>query len=438
MRGAVALPVITCAAALSLSVSPGASADTVSGVMRVKAQSELGVRLDDQAASLARISVQPRYLLRSTAGWRAEISGRLVLASDETGLGSIANFSGFSRPAELGPHGRIELDRAFVTLGMGDHRLTLGKQSMAWGILDGLQVTDRFDPVDRTEGVFAEVRPVRMARWGARWQGQIAGVEFDGAAAFDPTVNQLPLAGAAFAPLAPRLRAGFPVGAATPPVTVSGRENYIGDATYGLRMSRHFGRSAASLVVISGPETEPVFAAVLTPDGPAVELRFPRRVLVGATIERSDGPRVWRFEAAYTPDQPVNILTLQPLAATDRPRYLAGLGLDWSAPNEVFVNLQIGVDHIDAGGSVLVRPQTDVIATLRLQRAFHNERLWFKSELLGSLSDGDGAFRPWLEWRHSDRVLVAAGGDLIWGTQHGLFGQYQDQSRLWMRITTNF
>jgi hypothetical protein len=438
-RPAASPAAIACsAAALALCMQADAHAETVSGVLRVKAQSEAAVRLDDGDASLARFSVQPRYLVRSMAGWRAEISGRLVAAFDETGLGTTETFSGASRPVDIGAHGRIELDRAFITLGTGDHRLTLGKQSLAWGILDGLQVTDRFDPISRTEAVFGEVRPQRLARWGARWQGQIGGMEFDGAAAFDPTVNQLPLAGDAFAPRAPRLRAGFPEGAATPPVIVAARDRYVSDATYGLRVSRPLGQSEASLVLISGPETEPVFAAVLTPAGPVVELRYPRRTLIGATFERSDGPRVWRLEAAYTPDQPVNLFAAPFIAATDRPRYLAGLGLDWSAPNEVFVNLQVGVDHIDAGGMTLVRPQTDVIATLRLQRAFRNERLWLKSELLGSLSEGDGALRPWLEWRHSDTVLFSAGADLIWGRSHGLFGQYADQSRLWVRITTNF
>ena len=366
------------------------------------------------------------------------MSARIVVAADETGLGTTSTFSGASRPVELGHDGRIELDRAFVTLGTGDHRVTLGKQSLAWGILDGLQVTDRFDPVNRTEGVFGEVRPQRLARWGARWQAQIAGTELDAAAAFDPTVNQLPLVSDAFAPIAPRVRAGLPSGAAAPPLTVTSRDEYFKDVTVGLRASRSLGRAEASLVMISGPETEPLFAATSPPEGMAIELNYPRRVLIGATLDRSDGPRVWRVEAAYIPDQPVNVREAQSVAVQRRPRLLAGLGLDWSAPNDVFLNLQLGVDHIDAGEGDLVRPETDVIATLRLQRAFRNERLWLKGELLGTLSEGDGAFRPWLEWRQTDNLVVSAGADLIWGRKEGLFGQYQSQSRLWTRVARTF
>ena len=423
---------------LALSALPSADAEAVTTTLRVKAQAEAAIRLEDGAASLARINVQPRFLMRSTKGWRAEVSARFIAAPDETGLGTTSTFSGASRPVELGPDGRIELDRAFVTLGTGDHRVTLGKQSVAWGILDGLQVTDRFDPVNLTEGVFGEVRPQRLARWGARWQAQIAGTEFDAAAAFDPTVNQLPLVSDAFAPTSPRLRAGLPSGAAAPPLTVTSREEYVKDATFGLRASRSIGQSEASLVLISGPETEPVFAAVATPEGPAIELRYPRRALIGATLDRSDGPRVWRVEAAYIPDQPVNVRAAESIDTARRPRLLAGLGLDWSAPRDVFLNLQLGIDHIDAGETDLVRPETDVIATLRLQRAFRNERLWLKGEVLGTLSEGDGAFRPWLEWRQTDDLVISVGADLVWGREHGLFGQYESQSRLWTRVSRSF
>lgn len=260
----------------------------------------------------------------------------------------------------------------------------------------------------------------------------------DAAAAFDATVSQLPLAGDAFSPAAPRLRAGFGPETPSPALRVSPRTHNTSEATVGLRLSRELTGSEASVVIISGPETDPVFAMPASAESPGIELRYPRRTLLGATLDRSDGPRIWRFEFAYIPDQPVNIPAGAAVAVTDRPRWLAGLGLDWNLPQDVFLNLQIGADHIDAGEAGLVRPDTDVIATLRLQRAFQNERLWLKSEILGTLSEGDGTFRPWVEWRQSDNLSISVGADLVWGKQDGLFGQYEDQSRLWSRITTTF
>ena len=432
------LQALACVAFITQFAAPAASAEGLSTSLRARIQSEAAIRLDDGSASLARIAVEPRLLIRSEKNWRADISGRLIVAADETGLGTISTFAGLSQPIELGQGGRLELDRAFLTFSAGEHDFTIGKQALAWGILDGLQVTDRFDPVDRTEAVFSDPRPRRLARWGLRWQGRAAGLDVDAAAAFDATVSQLPEAGAAFSPTAPRLRAGLGPNTVTPPLRVSPRTNSMSDATLGLRVSREFIGHGASLVIISGPEHDPVFVSTSSPDFSGIELRYPRRSLIGATLDRSDGPRIWRFELAYIPDQPVNVPAGAAAATEDRPRWLAGLGLDWNLPQDVFLNLQLGLDQIDAGPATLVRPETDVIATLRLQRAFRNERLWLKSEILGTLSEGDGTFRPWLEWRQSDHLSISAGADLVWGKQDGLLGQYQNQSRLWSRITATF
>ncbi|MFN7055642.1 DUF1302 family protein [Hyphomonas sp.] len=429
---------LVCGVIAAHSAAPMAIADDLSISPRTRINAEAAIRMEDADASLARVTVEPRLLLRSDRGWRGEVSGRIIAAADETGLGTVSTFSSLSRPLELGEDARLELDRAYVTFSAGDHDLTIGKQTLAWGILDGLQVTDRFDPVDRTEAVFGELRPRRIARWGVRWQGKAAGLNVDAAAALDATVNQLPQTSDAFSPAAPRLRAGIPAGGATPPLRVSSRSNQVRDASLGLRLSRSFTGTEANLVLISGPEPDPLFQFEPSPAGPEVELQYPRRTLIGATLDRADGARIWRLEAAYIPDQPVNAATGPTPGIVERRRILAGLGLDWNLPRDVFLNLQLGLDHVNAGGAELYRPETDLIATIRLQRGFRNERLWLKSEILGTLSEGDGTFRPWVEWRQSDHLTLSAGADLVWGTREGLFGQYRDQSRIWTRISSTF
>lgn len=438
MCGLKTISSLACGVIAAHMAAPSASAGDLSISLRTRIHSEAAIRIKEGDASLARIAVEPRLLLRSEKGWRGEISGRIIAAADETGLGTASTFSSLSRPLELGEDARLELDRAHLTFSAGNNDLTIGKQTLAWGILDGLQVTDRFDPVDRTEAVFGEPRPRRIARWGVRWQGKAAGFGFDAGAALDATVNQLPQSDAAFSPAAPRLRAGIPAGGATPPLRVSSRSNNLSNASFGLRLSRSFTGTEANLILISGPETDPLFQFQQSPAGPEVELKYPRRTLIGATLDRADGARIWRLEAAHIPDQPINAAIGTVPGIAERARTIAGLGLDWSLPREVFVNLQLGLDHVHAGSAELYRPDTDFIATIRLQRGFRNERLWLKSELLGTLSDGDGTFRPWIEWRQSDHLTLSAGADLVWGTRDGLFGQYRDQSRIWTRISSTF
>jgi uncharacterized protein YfiM (DUF2279 family) len=323
----------------------------------------------------------------------------------------------------LGPDARIEIDEATLSWRKRSSRVTLGKQSFAWGVLDGLQVTDRFDAVRRREAVFTERRPERISRWGARAEFNWGDVRWDIAGSIDGASDQLTNPGDTYAVRAPRFRAGLPAGAALPELVVTTPD----EPTLGIRGARRFGASDFSALVIHGPDTEPVFR----PSPAGVALEYDTRTLVGATWQTSAGARVWRVETAWVPDQPVNLEGIS-LATETRSRWLAGAGLDWDLPDEVFLNAQLGVDHVEGDG--LVRPNTDVITTLKIQRSFSNQTWKASAELLGSLTDGDGTFRPALSWQVNDRLRLQAGIDLVWGDADGIFGQFSNTDRAWLKV----
>lgn len=411
-----------------------AEADTHAVSGKVEAEFVSAVRLNDGDTGLMRATIKPSIRWRNSQNWQGDFSGRLEITDDPAGLGTTETFSALSRPLIRSDKVRLEIDKATQSYRGDALNVTLGKQTVAWGILDGLQVTDRFDAVRRRDAVFTDPRPERIARWGARVRLSIEDTEVDLAGMLDASVNQLPSPGGPFLPLASRSRGGIPAGVATPPLRVSNRNAALGDATVGARLSRGFSGTSVSLVAISGPDTDPVFRLTTAAGAPTVQLDYPRRTLLGGTIERSAGSQVWRAEVAIIPDQVVNTLTQAPLSSAERTRVLAGVGFDWSAPNDVFVNAQLGVDHVSLGDAPLVRPSSDIVATLRVQKSLLNERLWMRGEVISTLSDGDGAFRPWADWRVTDNVTVSAGADLIWGTREGLIGQFRDQSRGWLRL----
>ena len=86
-------------------------------------------------------------------------------------------------------------------------------------------------------------------------------------------------------------------------------------------------------------------------------------------------------------------------------------------------------------GDDLVRPNTDVISTMKLQKSFSNQTWLASAELISSLSDGDGTLRPALSWQVDDRHRLQLGADLIWGDRAGLFGQFKDNNRVWLKST---
>jgi hypothetical protein len=396
-----------------------------------------GLRTDDAELSLARLTARSEWRWRFGEDWRAELGVRLELADDDTGLGTVRTYAPASRPLIDEEHARLELDTVTVSRQRAGHQIVLGKQVVAWGVLDGLRVTDRFSPVRLRDFLLTEVRPERLSRWGARIRQRAAGGWFDLAVALDDTVNQLPNPGDAFSPLAPQSRAGLPAGATPPPLVVSDRGDVWNDATVGLRYSHDLDAGNVSLLVIDGPDTDPRFMPLA--DG-TVRLDYPRRSLFGATFEASAGAFVWRAEMAHSPDQPVNRIGSAGLVGDRQPRTLAGVGMDWQGEGGLFFNAQLGIDHQKEGDSAaaLVRPQTDWIGTVRLQKRLLQDTLTLRTEWIGSLVDGDGALRPSLEWAMNDTLRLGAGIDWLHGQRDELFGQFRDERRVWLRLKASF
>lgn len=435
-----------CAACAAQAVTAGAaSAEGLFDAVTLELEHWAAVSLEDGDLALARTTLSPQARFALGADWRLEAELRLELADDEVGLGARDGYSPASRPLINAPDARLEIDRLALVYRRGATSVTLGKQTVPWGVLDGLRVTDRFDAVRYRDFLLTETRPDRLSRWGVRARTRLGATSVDLAAALDPTVAQLAEPGAAFDVAAPRSRGGLPRGLDAAELRVSPRDRYLEDATVGVRLSRTLGPLDVSALALSGPEVEPVLRLEgHSAQGPIVALDYPRRTLIGASVEGAAGDTVLRFEAALIPDQPVNVvdeaapLAPEPLAVEDRPRVLAGVGVDWDAPADLFVNAQLGIDHVWADERPLARPQTDVIATLRLRRAFSNDTVIAQGELIGSLSDDDGVVRPSVEWRLNDTVTLAAGVDVVFGDRDGLFGQFEDASRAWVRLRATF
>jgi len=423
---------------MALALVPGAAVSFERVSQRTEIEYWVGADGEEGRIALSRVSIRPSLRLRAPKDWDIELAGRLEWAYDRTGLGTTRSYSPASRPLIDSEHVRLEIDRLIASRRFGDNRLSIGKQTVAWGVLDGIQITDRFDPVRRRDFVLTEVRPERLARWGLRWRHDGEGLRADFAVAFDPTVNQLAQAGDRFEPRAPRLRGGLSseLDSSSFDIVQSARNRYWRDATYGLRLSHSVGRADASVLFLSGPDTDPLLRpGSLDPQRPTIELAYPRRKLFGATLEVPEGSRVWRLELAHVPDQPMNVEGASPLSSDERGRTLAGLGMDWNAPQGWFVNTQLAIDRLSSGGPEPVRPQTDVIATIRAQRGFLQDTVKLRSEVLTSLSDGDGVVRTALDWQFSDPLRLSLGADWLFGSRDGLFGQYRESSQVWLRFT---
>lgn len=408
------------------------AADAQTITPRIEIHADFAAASDLERLAQRRLTAKPSLRARLSRSLTLNLAGRLELADDDTGLGDLSGYSDASRPLIDEDDTRLEIDTATLAWRAGRTRITAGKQTVAWGALDGLRVTDAFNPIRLREGVAIPNRPDRISLWGLRVRAPIAGYRLDAAFAPDPTVNQIAAPGEAFAPTAPRFRGGLPASAPLPALQRDDRDNALEDAVAGLRIGRDIAGLEAHVAIVSGPQHDPVLRSP-TPGAPVV-LAHDRRTLIGVDAVKTLGPVIARAEAAIVPEERFNTVTSTSagpvLGEVARGRWLAGVGADWNAPADVFFNAQLAVDYVGDAPSTLVRPATDVIATLRAQRGFHNDATELRAELLAALRDGDGVWRLDVARTITDAVNVVAGADIFFGDRGGLFGQYRDVSRL--------
>lgn len=373
-------------------------------------------------SDMLNVNLIPEFRYKFNHRWQANISMRFEYFTGDIKGGTQDTFDDHSKRWELGEHFFSEFEDATIQYRNRSTRVTFGKQTFAWGVLDGLQVTDRLDASRKRESVFTTNRPDRISRWSVRTEFRSGKLRWDLALITDNTADQLALTKSTYEVKARRFRAGF-----TEAVSIDNLAVELSNKpTFGVKVSKRTRLGDLSFLSIHGPDTEPVFSLGES----AISLNYKPRTLIGTTWQTSENARVWRIEVAHILDQPINVENLTP-KVDKRGRWLAGVGMDWDLPKSTFLNAQIGIDHVQ--GDNLIRPNTDVIYTLKIQRRFMNDRLKLASELLGSL-EGDGTLRPSIEWQVTDALFMLGGLDLVWGTNNELFGQFSDRDRMWLEL----
>lgn len=398
---------------------------------------------EEKGLSLFRLNIDWSGKVRLPSNWTANLELSATFADDDVGLGTSNTFAKYNQEIIDNEHVRLAVNQFVFTWRKGKNTFDLGKQYVPWGVLDGVQVTDRFDPVRRRDFVFAEFKPERLARWGARWRTKVANWSLDSAFVFDGTVSQLANFGDEFQFNAPRYLAGLDLSQLNSDTRLGlyneERDHSVAQSTLGVRLSRYIGSGELSFIGFRGPDTEPVLS-IEAPSNKVlpVKLDYIRRSLIGLNYDFSHGPVVWRIEAAYIPDQSLNIKSEQQTAIEKAARSLIGLGIDWQASHQIFINAQVVVDYISLSEQLLFRPKTDSVMTLRIQRPFLNERLLIKSELIASLNQRDGIVRPGFIFELNDNSKLKGGIDWAFGDRQGQFGQFRDASRVWLGYAYSF
>lgn len=397
---------------------------------------ELGVSLrhvwDRNSVNLLELELDPVLEWRRDAN-RVRLAARLRAQSSELldrRRPENGGYSSASRPRNVGDRVTAELREAYWDGNAGPWRFAAGKQLLNWGTLDGYKILDALNPQDFREFILDDFNDSRIGTWsahlergGPRWRWELFWSP-------DRTVHDLPDPGTAFAFYAPRLRfGGIP---ANGPLTAGIQEPDTD--TVAVRLTHQSENGDWSLMVLDGFDYEPVAGGPTAADG----IRYPERRMFGASFQRSYGRLVVRGEAAWRNGRELNTLADGVPGVAPVDQLSAGIGIDYAAPWDLFVSLQLIREQLLQAPATLVRPARDTLSTLYLRRMFRNDTVKIDLRWYNTFEDRDGLVRFGVSYDNGRYVNVSLGADYFYGTRAGLFGQYTDSERVYIMWKKTF
>jgi hypothetical protein len=323
---------------------------------------------------------------------------------------------------------------AYLDLAAGGLDLRLGRQHIVWGEVVGLFVADVVSAKDLRQWVLPEFDLIRIPQWAARAEYYAGNFHAEGVWIPYMSYDDIGKPGAEFFPFAPPAVPGFD--------TVIAKEEKptgLDESGYGLRLSWLTNGWDMAGFYYSANDTAAAFSRAISGTTITYTPIHERIQQLGATVGKDLGPMVLKGEAVYTMDR--LFTTLDPLAANglveqDTLDYI--VALEWSFPEETRLNVQFFQRWFPDHVSGLVPDRTESAMSLLVSTQALHPRLEPEMLLASSLNRTDWSAQLKVNWRLDGNWRLAAGVDIFDGPADGLFGQYDDNDRVYTEVRYTF
>lgn len=348
--------------------------------------------------------------------------------------------SAWSRRGFIGSSAEGELRELYLDASVGPAFLRLGKQQVVWGEADGLKLLDVVNPQQFREFILPAFEDSRIPLWmvNAELPLPLGDTTLQLLWIPDPTHHELPEADALFAIRSERLVLPPPPGIPIAEAQVKRPPKWFEDSDAGLRLSGFAHGIDWTLNYLYQYGDFPVQVRRL-PGAPGGAVRFlpeyRRQHVAGGSASTAFGHLTVRSEVALALDRylPVDDATDRDgIAETADVGWM--FGFDWFGFEETFVSLQVFQSWLPGHRSTMLRKSLDTNVTLVVQRDFLNDRLQLELQVIQSWNDRDGLVRPRVAWEWRDDTELSLGADFFYGNGAGVFGQYDSNDRVWVKL----
>jgi hypothetical protein len=312
-----------------------------------------------------------------------------------------------------------------------DWGLSIGKQAVVWGKMDGFPLLDIINPRNTREFVLDDEARSRIPLWLAEasyyWRDQ--SLEFIVVPELEP--NRVPQPGGVFDPIQAKLPQGIDLRLSPLREPEQSRDNW----EFGLKWSGRVGVWELSSVVFHGWSNQPVyFTKVADTHTLTVEPELVRQTLIGVSGDAPYGSTVWRFEAVYTPDDFRTFTTDSGIPVQRRQSSVhMAVGMDWT-PNNWLLGGQFFHFEDDGEDAGLAIPSGDYITAV-VQKFWLQRRLKMRLFTMRSVDRSDHWLSTKLSYDIKGRYQLTLRGDWFGGEKSGFFGQFNDRDRLMFAVS---
>ena len=335
---------------------------------------------------------------------------------------------------------------AYVDLFFSNVEFRLGKQQVVWGKADGVFINDIVCPLDMSMFLLQDFDNIRMGLPMAKANLYLGNWMLEGLwiPKFEPW--QFAEAGS-----------DWEFTLSVPPDTVWDLipnvihlndeelpENSLENSEFGLKLSTFLLGADISLLYLDGYADHPSIQVVdTTITGSPIPTQidtylsptYYRSPMYGLNFSRPVFTTVIRGELGYFGNRRFSNVNMQTVTSD----YFSGMmGLDFTGPLGSSISFQAIHRQIMDYKSGMVDDKTEQMATATISGSFLRETVIASVLGLADVNEDAGLGRLDISYAWSDALRISLGGFLLWGNEDTLFGQFDVNDNIYLKIKYSF
>ncbi len=328
----------------------------------------------------------------------------------------------------------FELREAYFDYSAKHWSLRAGRQLVIWGAADGMRITDLVSPMDMTEFLARDYDDIRMPVEALKFQ------YFRGAMKLE--LVYIPVFKGFVLPMNPKNPWAMSMNAPSK-IQIQMQDEKKPELTFkngefGGRLSFNLSGIDFSLAALHTYDKMPVFMRQFNKGVVSVTPEYHRMTFIGGDFSKPLGQFVIRGEGAFNINKYYEVKAqMQPTVLEKHNSVNALLGIDWYAPNQWMLSMQIANDFILDYDKILETEENTSLLTFNVSKSILNSTLKFSDFIYTDLNNGGFFNRFSVDYSLSDQIHLLIGYDHFEGDK-GMFGLFKNNSEVWIKAKYSF